>query len=137
VLEVGGFVDGSLTPAVRTLAPVDGLRLPGRIRSISTAADGLVLRLRSGLLVRLGDAHDVRLKLSVAALVIPKLADGTAYLDVSVPERPVSGSVAVLAAPLANTSSDVPAVDLDEASQQTQPQVEVEEFSPNVASETG
>jgi len=29
----------------------------------------------------------------VAARVIPLLDDGTAYLDVAVPERPVSGSL--------------------------------------------
>jgi hypothetical protein len=43
--------------------------------------------------VRLGDASNVALKLAVAARVIPLLDTGTGYLDVSVPERPVSGTL--------------------------------------------
>ena len=53
----------------------------------------LTLRLRSGLEVRLGDPLDVALKLAVAARVIPLLTSDTAYLDVAVPERPVSGTL--------------------------------------------
>jgi cell division protein FtsQ len=95
VLEVGGYVDETVAPAVRTLVPADGSRFPARIRSVAGAADGLVLRLRSGLQVRLGEPADIRLKLAVAALVIPKLPEGAAYLDVSVPERPVAGHAPV------------------------------------------
>ena len=34
----------------------------------------------------------LRLKLTVAARVLPLLEDGTVYLDVSVPERPVASA---------------------------------------------
>ena len=51
----------------------------------------LVLRLRSGLELRLGDPTDVRLKLAVARRALRGLPAGTAYLDVSVPDRPVAG----------------------------------------------
>ena len=40
--------------------------------------------------VRLGDSGDLRLKLSIAKQILP-LAGGAAYVDVSVPERPVAG----------------------------------------------
>ena len=49
------------------------------------------MTLRSHLELRLGEPLDVGLKLAIAAEVIPRLADGTTYLDVSVPDRPVAG----------------------------------------------
>jgi hypothetical protein len=42
--------------------------------------------------VRLGREHDLRLKLAVAAEVLPHVPDGFSYLDVAVPDRPVAGS---------------------------------------------
>ena len=53
---------------------------------------GLVFHLRSGVELRLGDPTDVRLKLAVARRALRGLPAGTAYLDVSVPERPVAGT---------------------------------------------
>ena len=54
-------------------------------------ADGeLTLVLSSGTQLRLGDSGDLRLKLSIAKQLIP-LTSGAAYVDVSVPERPVAG----------------------------------------------
>jgi len=50
-----------------------------------------MLRLRSGLEVRLGDASQLPLKLAVTAHVLPLLVAGTTYLDVAVPDRPVAG----------------------------------------------
>ncbi len=75
------------------MAPLVGSRFPGRVTSVTATADALTLRLRSGLELRLGDPLDVALKLAVAARVIPLLDDGTAYLDVAVPERPVAGTL--------------------------------------------
>ena len=92
-LVVGDPTTGDLRTAVAAVAPLAGSHFPGRVSSVTATADALTLRLRSGLEIRLGDALDVPLKLTVAARVIPLLEDGTLYLDVSVPERPVSGTL--------------------------------------------
>ena len=75
--------------AVRTLA-AEGL--PGRVRTVRASGDELAFVLVSGLELRLGDETDLALKLAVAADVLPLLTSGTAYLDVSIPERPVAGT---------------------------------------------
>jgi len=54
------------------------------------ATSVLMLALASGQEIRLGDASDLRLKLAVAARILP-LASGAHYLDVSVPDRSVAG----------------------------------------------
>ena len=92
-LVVGDPTTGDLRTAVAAVAPLVGSHFPGRVSSVTATPDELTLRLRSGLEVRLGDAVDVPLKLAVAARVIPLLDADTAYLDVAVPERPVSGTL--------------------------------------------
>jgi len=92
-LVVGDPTTGDLRTAIAAVAPLVGSHFPGRVGSVTATADALTLRLRSGLEIRLGDALDVPLKLAVAARVIPLLDADTAYLDVAVPERPVSGSL--------------------------------------------
>ena len=92
-LSVGATSTGDLRTAIAAVAPLADSRFPGRVTSVTTTPDELTLRLRSGLEVRLGDASDVALKLAVAARIIPLLGRDTAYLDVSVPERPVSGTL--------------------------------------------
>ena len=47
--------------------------------------------LESGTEILLGDASRLRLKLAVAAKILPSLTSET-YLDVSVPERAVAGT---------------------------------------------
>jgi cell division protein FtsQ len=89
-LDPGAFVGGDLLTAVGAVAPLAGTRFPTRVVSVTTA-DGLTLRLRSGLELRLGDTKDVDLKLAVAARVLRALPAGSGYLDVSVPDRPVAG----------------------------------------------
>jgi cell division protein FtsQ len=68
---------------------------PVRVRSV-TSGDSLVFELETGLELRLGTELDVALKLAVAASVVPSLPapaeGGPEYLDVSVPERPVTGT---------------------------------------------
>lgn len=88
----GGLVAGDLLAAVGAVASAAAGRFPAGIASATATPAELTLRLRSGLEVRLGDGTDVRLKLAIAARVLRLLAPGTAYLDVSVPERPVSGT---------------------------------------------
>lgn len=90
-LETGDIVDGALRIAVEAVTPLAGAHFPGRVVSLTTENDQLMLRLHSGLELRLGDIRDVRLKLAAAARVIPQLPDGAGYLDVSVPDRPVAG----------------------------------------------
>ncbi|MCZ7587598.1 MAG: FtsQ-type POTRA domain-containing protein [Gaiella sp.] len=89
-LTPGAFVDGALDTAVRAVAPLAGIHFPSRVVSVRTT-DGLTLRLRSGLELRLGDTRDVELKLAVADRVLRRLPAGSGYLDVSVPDRPVAG----------------------------------------------
>ena len=93
-LDPGALVVGDLLTAVGAVAPLAGTRFPSRVVSVATA-DGLTLRLASGLELRLGDMHDVRLKLAVAARVLRVLPAGSGYLDVSVPDRPVAGPPAL------------------------------------------
>ena len=89
-VRVGGALPASLAPATRALAAVQEARIPRRVKAVRTGAGELTLVLRHGPEIRLGDPTDVRLKLAVAAEVFPYLPRDAAYLDVSVPERPVS-----------------------------------------------
>jgi hypothetical protein len=91
-LAAGGVAEGDLLTAVRAVAPLAGSHFPGRVISVTTGAESLTMTLRSGLELRLGEPIEVGLKLAVAAEVIPRLSDGTTYLDVAVPDRPVAGS---------------------------------------------
>jgi cell division septal protein FtsQ len=79
--------------AVRALALARKARLQGRVRTVRAADHELTFLLASGLELRLGDLQAVRLKLAVASRILPGLLaqGGYAYLDVSVPERPVAG----------------------------------------------
>ena len=79
--------------AVRALAQARKARLRSRIRIVRAADHELTFMLASGLELRLGDIRAVRLKLAVASRILPQLLarGGYAYLDVSVPERPVAG----------------------------------------------
>jgi cell division protein FtsQ len=78
--------------AARALAPLASVHFPARISSVATGPAELTFVLRSGLELRLGDAGDLRLKLAVARRVLHVLGSTGpgAYVDVSVPERPVA-----------------------------------------------
>ncbi len=91
-LQVGNRIDGALREAVRTVAPLVHAPLPARVASVRYLRGELTLVLRSGVQVRLGDRSDRALKLELARRLIPRLAEGEVYLDVSVPERPVAGT---------------------------------------------
>ena len=75
--------------AARALAL--GAHFPAHIATAAMTHNELVLRLRSGFELRLGVPTDVRLKLAVARRALRGLPAGAAYLDVSVPGRPVAG----------------------------------------------
>lgn len=80
--------------AARALAPLASIHFPARVASVATGRDELTFVLRSGLELRLGDSGDLRLKLAVARRVLPQVVGSTAgaYVDVSVPERPVAAA---------------------------------------------
>ena len=90
-LEPGAIVDGDLRIAVGAVAPLAGVRFPGRVASVVTEEEQLTLRLVSGLELRLGEPTHVDLKLAVAGRVLPLLPAGSGYLDLSVPDRPGAG----------------------------------------------
>lgn len=91
-VAVGATLPAGLVPAARALAALQEARLPRRVKAVRTTGDELTLVLRRGPEIRLGSPVDLRLKLAVAASVFPLLAEGTVYLDVSVPERPVAST---------------------------------------------
>ena len=93
-LVSGETVEGPLRTAIGAVTPLAGARFPSRVVSVTTG-DALVMRLRSGLELRMGNMRDVPLKLAVAGRVIPLLPESSGYLDVSVPHRPVAGSASL------------------------------------------
>jgi cell division septal protein FtsQ len=80
--------------SVRVLAAARLAHFRPRIRMVRSREHDLALVLARGVEVRLGELRAIRLKLAVAARVLPVLYahGGYSYLDVSVPERPVAGS---------------------------------------------
>lgn len=92
-VDVGGVLsDADAVQAVRALALMRSL--PVRARLVRGNGRELTLVLRSGLELRLGNERDLPLKLAIARRILPSLrgaAPAYAYLDVSVPERPVAG----------------------------------------------
>jgi cell division protein FtsQ len=79
--------------AVRALAFARLAHLRMRVTTVRVREHELTFLLASGLQLRLGDLRSVRLKLAVASRVLPSLKNGGyAYLDVSLPERPVAGT---------------------------------------------
>ena len=78
---------GTLTRALTTAAP-----FRPRIATASLANGQLVFHLRSGLVLVVGSASDIELKIAVAAKVLGQLPSGTRSVDVSVPGRPVTST---------------------------------------------
>lgn len=89
-VRIGGSLPASFAAATRALGAAHDVRLPRRVKAVRFEGGQLTLVLRRGPEIRLGEAADVLLKLTVAARVFPLLGEGTVYLDVSVPERPVA-----------------------------------------------
>ena len=79
----------ALARALGVLVPLVEEGFPARVRTVRTEGE-LTLVLASGLELRLGDETDLELKLAVAQRLLPLLSETSAYLDISVPERPVS-----------------------------------------------
>jgi cell division septal protein FtsQ len=81
--------DAAAVRAVEVLSLV-GTTLPARVRGVRIDGAETILILRSRVEVRLGRRHDLALKLAVAGEVLRHVADGTTYVDVAVPDRPVA-----------------------------------------------
>jgi cell division septal protein FtsQ len=79
--------------AAAAVAPIGRRAYPGGVRTVVAGNQTLTLVLGQGTQVRLGDLGDLRLKLAIARHILRVAAttgDTTpAYIDVSVPERPV------------------------------------------------
>jgi cell division septal protein FtsQ len=89
---LGETLAGDPGAAVVALVPLQRLHFPVRVATAQAAGGQLTLRLVTGLEVRLGDAQDLPLKLAIAGQIAPTVTPSAgAYLDLSVPERPVAG----------------------------------------------
>ena len=89
-VAVNATLGGVGARGVAAVAPLRPLRFGGDVRRVVARDDELTLMLGTGTELRLGDSGDLRLKLSIAKQLLP-LTQGAAYVDVSVPERPVAG----------------------------------------------
>jgi cell division septal protein FtsQ len=83
------LADTSARRAVRALA-LAREEVPAQVHVVELGPAETTLVLRSGVELRLGREQDLRLKLAVAAQVLPRLGGDATYLDVAVPERPVA-----------------------------------------------
>jgi cell division protein FtsQ len=89
-VSINATLDGAGAKGVAAVAPLRPLRLAARVRQVLTGDGELTLVLASGTKLRLGDTGDLRLKLAIARQILA-LTHSAAYIDVSVPERPVAG----------------------------------------------
>jgi len=90
-VSAGQFLrSGGGGTVARALALAAGL--PVYVATAALRHGTLVFRLGSGLELRLGAASDIRLKLAIARRALPLLPSDAAYLDVSLPGRPVAGT---------------------------------------------
>jgi cell division protein FtsQ len=91
-VQVGRTLPPVYEPATRALASLREVHFPAHVKGAHVVRGELKLVLRNGLEVLFGDSSDVLVKLAVAAAVLPHVDGDAVYLDVSVPERPVSGT---------------------------------------------
>jgi cell division protein FtsQ len=92
-VTVGSVLDPqSGRDAARVLAPLHDRHLPRRVVAVTYAGGDLTFALAGGIELRFGRAEALRLKLAIARRILPRLDSTAAYLDVSVPERPVAGA---------------------------------------------
>lgn len=89
-VRLGEPIAGEVLRAVRAVAPLARRPLPARVSAVRSTNQELTLVLRSGFELRLGDDSDRALKLELARRILPAVLASGGYLDLSVPERPVS-----------------------------------------------
>ena len=89
--------DAPTVRAVHALAALDGSRLPARVREARSTDHGLSLLLVAGTEIELANDEELALKLAVARGVLlaldPSREGWPAYVDLTVPGRPVVGFV--------------------------------------------
>lgn len=94
-LRAGAFLADERARVAVTAATHLPRRFPVRVRAIRARDDGVTLVVATDTQVRLGRPSELALKIAVAARVLRSLPKserlGLAYLDVTVPERPVVG----------------------------------------------
>jgi cell division protein FtsQ len=91
-VTVGAELPPEQAAAAIALGPLRGAPLPGGVATVVATGNDLTLKLGGGLELRLGDGGDLRLKLAIARKILAQTGaarDGSGYLDVSVPQRPV------------------------------------------------
>lgn len=91
-VAVGLALGGAPAAAVAALAPLASLGFPARVHFVRSGEGELTFVLDAGYELRLGDTSDLLLKLAIARRILLAEGIGAGYLDVSVPERPVSAS---------------------------------------------
>jgi cell division protein FtsQ len=86
----GGTLAGDPARGVKAAAPLGRSPLRGRVATIRSGPEELSLILRSGIQVELANAQNLPLKLAVAAKIAAIAPRGGGYIDLTVPNRPVS-----------------------------------------------
>jgi cell division protein FtsQ len=86
---VGSSLSGPIAWSAQAAGALTRDPLARQVASVGSDQGEVTLRLRSGVEVRLGDLGDLPLKLAIAERIL-RLAPGSAYVDVSVPERSVA-----------------------------------------------
>jgi cell division protein FtsQ len=90
-VEVGTTLDDAdVARAIRTLAAARHSGFAAKISAVRSNDHELTFVLANAPELRLGDTSALRQKLAVARRVLPLVTD-SAYVDVSVPQRPVAG----------------------------------------------
>ena len=86
----GGTLGGDPARAVAAAAPLAHSLLNGRVAVVRVTPHEVMLRLRSGLELRLGDEQNLPLKLAIGARIATSAHQLRGYVDLTVPDRPVS-----------------------------------------------
>jgi cell division protein FtsQ len=86
----GGTLGGDPARAVRAAAPLVRSPLDGRVAAVRATPHQLTLVLRSGVELRLGNGHNLPVKLVIGARIAAAERNVSGYVDLTVPDRPVS-----------------------------------------------
>lgn len=86
----GGMLSGDPARAVLAASPLARSPLRGHVVTVRVTPDQVVFVLRSGLQLDLGNTHNLPLKLMVGAQIAHSARHATGYVDLTVPDRPVS-----------------------------------------------
>lgn len=91
-VDVGAtLADSDAARALRALAIARAARFATRIKAVRASDRELTFVLSRGPELRFGDATSLRLKLAVAVRMLPLVQATSGYVDLTVPDRPISG----------------------------------------------